>query len=170
MTKRDRRLSPGPLDIRGCQHTATAKPSVFIAQVGQAVVRAAAAKGRTLRNPHAYGVLEAQAPGQRAFRLDVSLDFPQVLCMTADFVRNSIQNLPRLATGRSETRHCSLPEAWSTLGPAAAQGYGRQFPPPLKTWRRLPGKAAVVRREAEGHSAAGGGDGGRRAQDQGLPT
>ena len=47
-------------------------------QVGQAVVRAAALKGRTLRNPHAYGVLDAQAPGQRSFRLDVSLDFPQV--------------------------------------------------------------------------------------------
>ena len=44
------------------------------------MVHAAAAKGRPLRNPHAYGVLEAQAPGQRAFRLDVSLDFPQVPC------------------------------------------------------------------------------------------
>ena len=51
-------------------------------QVGQAVVRAAAAKGRALRNPHAYGVLEAQAPGRRAFRLDVSLDFPQVPCLS----------------------------------------------------------------------------------------
>jgi len=48
------------------------------------VVRAAAMKGRTLRNPHAYGVLEAQGPGQQAFRLDVSLDFPQVPCLSKE--------------------------------------------------------------------------------------
>jgi hypothetical protein len=41
-------------------------------------MHAAASKGRPLRNPHAYGVLDTQAPGLRSFRLDVSLDFPQV--------------------------------------------------------------------------------------------
>ena len=43
------------------------------------MLAAATAKGRVLQNPTAYGVLEAGAAGERVFRLDVSLDFPQVL-------------------------------------------------------------------------------------------
>ena len=63
------------------------------------MVRAAALKGRTLRNPHAYGVLDTQAPGQRSFRLDVSLDFPEVCLAHA--------RLPQLVMSSHPTMHCS---------------------------------------------------------------
>jgi len=78
-------------------------------QVGQAVVGAATARGRALRNPHAYGVLEAQALGQRAFRLDVSLDFPQVPCLSSEGHRTGtswVQCMVRAAAVVSPVTRC----------------------------------------------------------------
>ena len=46
--------------------------------MGEEVYRAAAEKGRVLQNPTAYGVLEAGKAGESLYRLDISLDFPEV--------------------------------------------------------------------------------------------
>lgn len=59
-------------------HDSELYPHTSTLQVGEAVYEAAAAKGRILQNPTAYGILEAQAAGKRVYRLDVSLDYPEV--------------------------------------------------------------------------------------------
>ena len=46
--------------------------------MGEEVYQAAAEKGRVLQNPTAYGVLEAGKAGESLYRLDISLDFPEV--------------------------------------------------------------------------------------------
>jgi hypothetical protein len=60
-------------------------------QVLTEVYRDSAADGRQLRNPLAVGILETPQPGERIFKVEVTLQFPQVKhwfgCAKSGFVR-----------------------------------------------------------------------------------